>query len=212
MPLAPDGGGALVQLYKNQLGAFAVAADGANVYWTARAFNSAPSSVSQAPIAGGGPVVPLATNQGDPVSIAVDTTSVYWADTLQSGHVWSTPIGGGAVTPIATDAYPEWLALGSGSLFYSTATANGIIGSIALDGGSSTSFTPGAPVAAIAVDALDLYMAINANFEIGSHPLDGGADALSTVTSNVNPVAIAVDTDAIYWSDSAAQTIYRLVK
>jgi hypothetical protein len=78
---APVGGGAAVTLAAD-VGAYWVAVDGEDVYWT----NGLDETVKRAPRAGGLPVV-LAHDQALPEKVVVDDRYVYWIDSAVDGAV-----------------------------------------------------------------------------------------------------------------------------
>jgi hypothetical protein len=96
---------------------YAVATDGANVYWASGLSNGAILQRSAA----GGATITLATNQYYPNAIAVDATNVYWTTGQGgAGTVMSAPIGGAGtpVTIASNQSYPAAMALNSTHIFW----------------------------------------------------------------------------------------------
>jgi hypothetical protein len=75
---APQAGGAPVTLTSTQARPFALASDGATVYWSNDG-ESNDGSIVKMPVAGGTPVT-LASVLDSPAGMAIDATSVYWVD------------------------------------------------------------------------------------------------------------------------------------
>jgi hypothetical protein len=114
----PLGGGTPTTLFSAQESPSAIAVDHENVYWTnAGTFNSATGAYNNdgAVLQGAlstTTVSTLAAGQTYPVAIGVDTTHVYWSNAGQfgvsanllpgTGSVASVPIGGTAVTTLAS--------------------------------------------------------------------------------------------------------------
>jgi hypothetical protein len=100
----PVGGGVVTTLASGY-NPYAVAVDGAYVY-----FARDDGTVNEVPV-GGGSVTTLAGGQ-TPLSLAVNGTHVYWGD-YNDGMVKEVPLGGGSVHVVARNqGYPQAVAVG----------------------------------------------------------------------------------------------------
>jgi hypothetical protein len=116
-------GGPKVTVARDQLLVSSLTADGADVFWTARAGKDE-TGVFRAPIAGG-PVTSLARFADGAVAIAVDSASVYVATVVlgsggETGAVLQVPKSGGSPRLIADVSHPAALAASEESLFVLT--------------------------------------------------------------------------------------------
>jgi hypothetical protein len=184
----------------------AMAVDAQNLYWTGDlppgdAWVS--NVVMQMPVTGGSPVT-LATPAA-PTNIAVGGGRVYWTNSIPgtpTDVVESVPIGGGAVTSVATGSDGAGgIATDANYVYWSTPSATY---RAALSGGQPQSIGPGADW--LAVDASGVYLAQNvqgpSGYPQGSVsvlPLAGGGATVlaSGRTGGVGPIAL--DDAAVYW-------------
>src|SRR6476659_6473839 len=92
------GGGTPTVLAANEPGAWAIAVDATDVYWT----NQDARTVMKVPIAGGTPVMlARGATAAQPWDVAVDSGRVYWNDYASPGSVMTAPLAGGAATTLA---------------------------------------------------------------------------------------------------------------
>ncbi len=139
-----DGGPTSTVSYPASYAAFRMALDATNLYVTAYdALDNVSGNdrIIQIPLDGGTPTTLASTprQQGDGpyeiYDIAVGATNVYWLD---PGVVRSVPIGGGAVTAVATGlAGPMRLAVDDQAVYWTDA-ADGTVNKAPLDGGPRT--------------------------------------------------------------------------
>jgi hypothetical protein len=90
---------------------------------------------------------------GSPSGVTTDNTNVYWSD-IGTGGIYSMPLGGGAITTIASGlGEPYYLAIDSSNL-YTAEGMEGAIYEIPISGGSPKKLATGVPneTASIAAD------------------------------------------------------------
>lgn len=133
--------------------------------------------------------------------IAVDARAVYWTDVVD-GTVLSVPLGGGAVTTLASGQDASGRIAVNGSSLYWTGTSS--ITKLPLGGGSApvTLASGQGGTSGLAVDATNVYwLAVDAS-GMGSvlrTPTSGGP--VTTLVSGVSqPHEIAVDAANVYWT------------
>ncbi len=118
----PDG--APQPLSTPRTGAYALAVDAANVYFTL--INGTNDTVYKVPRSGG-TTVPLAMAQQRPQSIVVDATNVYWVNYVASGEMTGTvmklPLAGGTPMAIAEHQYNPGNLVSDGTYLYWTNAA-----------------------------------------------------------------------------------------
>jgi hypothetical protein len=193
---APLGGGAATTLVAG-LNASAIAIDAKNLYFTGQ--YGYPSRVS---LEGGAPTQ-LADVYGAQ-GVAIDATSLYWGVRdvdNRSGTIQKAPLGGGALTTLASgQTFPQYLVADAGQVYWTDYTA-GTVQKISRDGGAVTTlaadqFNP----SAIALDEANVYWS-----SLGSLmkvPKAGGAPTTLSTSSNI--ADIAVDATSVYWTDGSA--------
>src|SRR5262245_44065406 len=93
------GGGTATMLASGDPGAWAIAVDDTNVYWTSQTARA----VMKVAVAGGtqGMLTTGTTAGESPFDLAIDNAGVYWSDYVNPGAVRKVPISGGAVATVA---------------------------------------------------------------------------------------------------------------
>jgi hypothetical protein len=153
------------------------------------------------PCSGGECLVTIAPNQVEPLGITVNATTIYWVDQgsgTGTGAVMSAPLAGGTVTTVVSgESYPEFIALNSANLYWTTTLG---IKSFPLGGGITTPIvSTGYPVE-LALTPTDIFWTdVNADGVLRI-PLDGGT--IVTINSDGDyPHGITVDTKNVYWTN-----------
>jgi hypothetical protein len=164
----------------------------------------------------------LASGLNAPWAIVVDSTAVYWTDTRDVGSVNKVPTAGGTPTVIASaQSSPSAIAVNATGVYWTNAPSpdsdagieGGVVMTAPLDGGpatilASTQFEFINPLleyllgpGQVAVDATNAYW-IGAG-TVMKAPLSGGTP--TTLASGQDfPLAIAVDSTSVYWSNYCA--------
>ncbi len=205
--MAPKSGGAPVVLWSSTtMRPRAIAVDTANVYVLATADTTTGSSLVAVPISGA-PAAPLTTSPNLLAApLAAGPSLVYWVD---QGSVLGMPKTGGAVAGVVPGVPAAALAVDASSLYWS---AQDGLHAQPLSGGPAALLgvpanpepTPQGPLAAaaIAVDATNVYYAINSFAgagTIGSIPIAGGPPTTLATGRPGSLMAIAVDDRNVYW-------------
>ncbi len=177
--------------------------------------SSSTSSATTGPSSGGSSsgssttsatLVVLAPSPGSPgTGIAVDSRSVYWTDD-GAGLVLGVPIGGGAVTTIASGLNEPWGIAVSAGWVYWTTFQGGTVGAALADGGSPRTIARSQVYAQdLVTDGVSLYWTVNnANDTptgtVVAYSLDAGT--LQTLASGQNqPCRIALHQNLLAWAD-----------
>jgi hypothetical protein len=147
------------------------------------------------------------------VGLAVDATSVYWyaqtapvvTDAGGGGAVMKVPLGGGAVTTLAT-GFPTAMALGGSDVFWVEGGPNSsqaTIESVPIAGGTSTTIAIAIPPTAVASDGTNVYWTDGAVGTVIKMPI-GGAAPITLASQQENPVGLAIDAKSAYWGVASA--------
>ena len=183
----PIGGGVPTQLVSATEGwARGLVVKDGNVYWDGDGI------IWMVSADGGTPETLAVAATTNPIGeITADTTSVYWAQGVGECQVMKTPLGGGTSSTLG-------------------------------------SFSCGALVVyAVAVDSTAVYWAMGADEETGLSPMPVSASIMKVPIGGGTPTEItelgpaigegafgmlAVDETSLYWTDSAAGTVNKLLK
>ncbi len=179
-----------------------VAVDSQNVYWTEPNITSGNknTAVRKAPLTGG-PATVLVTDPATPEAIVTGAGAVYWTEYASS--VRTVSVDGGAPQTFATasNLVSNALAIDAANLYWST---NDAVYQAPLAGGTPKTIGPSA--AAIAVDATSVYLALNDSLGVGkivSVPIGGGSQTALATGRTGSVVAIAVDSNNVYWIEGS---------
>jgi hypothetical protein len=208
----PLGGGALTTLASGVDSPFAIAVEGTNVFWTS--YNG--GTLLSAPLPAGGTPTTIASGQGHPMlSIAVDENNVYWTSAEDpsgnqgNGSVMSAPLGGGALTTLASGQNtPDGIAVDSTSVYWID-SGTGVLQSCPVGGGPAVTLATGQNFAYnIAVDSNYVYWATYYGGSVLKVPLAGGT--LTTIAvGQADPYDIAVDATSVYWTNTASGAVMK---
>jgi hypothetical protein len=89
--------------------------DGTNVYWG----DSSGKVLAADKIAGGTPQI-LSSGAQSTLCTATDGTNLYWAQFTNPGNVVRRAPGGGITNLATNQAYPEWVAVADGTIYWKT--------------------------------------------------------------------------------------------
>jgi hypothetical protein len=135
---------------------WALATDGATVYWTDG------DTIFSAPRDGGTPTT-LASGQPFPFALAVDGTTLYFSTARGDGAILSMPKTGGTPTTLASQTGMARIAIDATTLYFTNqggAANAGVVSTLPLSGGgaaATTLVTGQASPEGIAVDASRVY-------------------------------------------------------
>lgn len=117
----PAGGGALTTIISGRAGLTGrLAVDGSSVYWQEG------NNIQKAPKTGG--AVATLVTRASITGLATDGTNVYLAENLNPGNILSLPVGGGAVTTLATGFNSlTSVAAGASNVVWTSNTAPGSV-------------------------------------------------------------------------------------
>jgi hypothetical protein len=211
-----DGGACLVALAAGGT-PMGVAVDSTSIYWVDLGTSAYGGAVMKTPI-GGGPSVTLASAVSWPISVAVDSSYVYWCSNPGNTGtiaVMRAPLAGGTPQTLATGHPCSRLAI-NGTSVYWTDPWEGVVLSVPLDGGAVTFLAVARPnPERLAVNATNIYWSevpADGGGIIMSALLDGGS--MTTLATSGPPTyvyGLALGPDAIYWVDTSAATVNRVL-
>jgi len=117
----PVGGGATTTIVSGRAGVTGrIAIDGTSVYWQEG------NNILKAPKAGG--AVAVLITRAAVTGLASDGTNVYLAEDLNPGNILRLPVGGGAVTTVATGAFNlTSVAVGATNVVWTSNTGPGAV-------------------------------------------------------------------------------------
>jgi hypothetical protein len=182
-----------------------LAVDGSSVFWID---NSGGDATVMKVSVDGGTAETIWSGQGSLVTIAVDGTSVYW--TTNQGALRKAPKGGGAAVDLAVlpGGAPDALSVDTTNVYGLT---SGALVKVPIDGGPVTTLvSPVAPTATeVPVDNASVYWASLGG--IMKVPIGGGTSStvISIASTAEVPVAIAIDTTSVYWTEPMAAAVMK---
>jgi hypothetical protein len=209
-------GGVATILWTDEFGPTDLAVDSTSIYWTV----GFTGLVHSCPTGGCGSAPKNLASVATPTSgAAVDATSFYFTEP-KLGNIIKCPLSGCGDAPLpfaSGQGTPMEVDVTQGVLYWSNGTA--IMSCPTSDcTGAATTFAANQTAAQpLAHDETNLYWALTTSSgKILSCPLSTGGATCTSVTvladGQGNPAAIAVDDTAIYWTNSVAGTVMRLVK
>jgi hypothetical protein len=166
----------------------------------------------------GGPVTTIAGEQPVVVDVAVDATHVYWISYPAIGQLWRAPKAGGAAEMLTwMQESPEALVLDDEHVYITTVKDSVTVHIVVVPKTGApeptvlTSNVHGAPQG-IAVDGTHVYYAVSPALEgkgaVFAVPKAGGEPAALTGIQT-SPFALAIDDDAVYFTNNAWQSTVR---
>jgi hypothetical protein len=174
-----------------------IVVDATNAYWSNFGSSSTDGTVMKMPLEGGD-VVTVASSQAGIDGLTEDATSLYW---IAHGVVRIAKAGGTPLTlaPAGTNGEGNVLAVDATNVYW-TQALEGLVLSVAVDGGGITTLASDQPQAAsLAVDATNVYW--GAESLMLSVPKRGGiVITLAQATDWVE--AVAADGNSTYWATS----------
>jgi hypothetical protein len=206
----------------------AVATDSTYLYWVDYSLGQ----VVRATIGTMGDATPIVTGRNHPSRLVVRDGYVYWIDfgTSQpnTGSVNKVATTGGAVTRLATGQnQPRGIATDGVNVYWTSGANAGTVSKVSVNGTDAGSITvlaqnQGGPWA-IVVDTPDVDGGTTQSFVYWTNFNDNNIQkVLSTSTGpgtpyvlaslQNNPVAIAVDTKAVYWANQGDGKLWKVAK
>ncbi len=209
-----DGSGTPETVLSIVEGAFDMMFDGSTLYFAY--YRDSTHTVVASLSTGAGSATDLAGDVS-PLFFASDTRQLYWTD-CASGGVFGVPKGGGSPQLLA-DAYcPYGIATDGVDLFYANLYTDAGGGDyidgpqlhrVPVNGGTSTIISDDAqPATNLAMDEQNVYFGAS-DGSLYRVPKSGGAAERLAGGAVQN---VALDGTCVYWTDSAADTIFTLPK
>jgi hypothetical protein len=237
----PIGGGTVTTLASGRNAPGGITTDGVKVYWAewgTAANGYKDGAVLSVPV-GGTTIVTLASGQSGPGHVAVDSASIYWtnqgsaANSFTDGSLATTLLStpGGTVTTLVSGLLqPQTLvgAAGTGTTFATLYWTNYGSTANAFGDGSVESLvlgTPGAVPTVLATSQAgaigltggtlsdgDLYLFWTDMVGNSIQAVDATANQTFEVATNQSsPWGILLGADGLYWTNSGAGTVMKLV-
>src|SRR5262245_16644592 len=198
-------GGVPTVLASGEIGAWAIAVDATNVYWT----NQETRAVMKVPVAGGTPMA-LATGATAtqlPYDVAVDLDGVYWNYYDSPGTLMTAPLTGGPpVTLVTQQNGPRSIAVLGGNLYWINLWIFGnnsgavMTAPLAGGGGPITLASAQDDPNGIAVDGSNVYWT-----NLGGTVMKvatGGGTPVMLASAQSGPQNIRVDANNVYWTNT----------
>jgi len=187
-------------------GAYGIAVDSTNVYWTAGTGSN--GAVLEAPLPGGGATT-IASGQATPLGIAIGPTDLYWAD-QGSSKVWATSLSADSPTFIANSQLSATgVAVANDHIYWTNDGPSGTGSVVSLPIGPGSPFTLASglnsPIG-IAADATSVYWTSAGDGAIAKVPVGGGS-VTTLATGQSTSYGIALDAARVYWTSQANGTV-----
>jgi len=215
----PFAGGTAMQISGGDSNPNGIAVDQDDVVWVDTGSDAIGSVPFTNGYPSGQPTYPIEPEEGGmavngPVAIAVDPSKpgiIYWVDQL-SGTVNKMPVGGGTITPLATDrSKPVSIAVDSTYVYWidNGMTSDGSVNKVPIVGGAATPLATGQTNPwRLAVDANYVYWTCKGNPGLVQAVPLGGGTPIVIAQGLGGPWGIAVDPPAIQASDTPPQFVY----
>jgi len=203
-----SGGGTPAVLASGERGAWAIAVDATNVYWT----NQEARTVMKVPIAGGTPVTLAmgATATEMPWDLAVDSDAVYWNYYSSPGSVMTTPLAGGTPATVAAQQNgPRNLAVANGNVYWINLWVlgdnSGAVMAAPLTGGPPVTLASAQDDPnGIAVDVDGIFWSNLGGTIMKMSSIGAGGVPVVLASAQPGPQHLAVDGTNVYWTNVGA--------
>ncbi|MFH2007580.1 MAG: kelch repeat-containing protein [bacterium] len=181
--------------------------DATGVYWT----DWTNGFVYTVPHGGGTPVA-IAPGQSEAFGLVGDGSYIYFT-TSGVGDIKKVPVGGGAVTTMASlgySNYPLHIRLVGSDLYWDNPNS-GTIKTMPVSGGTPVDVTSGlGHPYGMAVDSTNAYWTCDTCGTVGKAPLSGGSPVI-LASGQTSPYDVAVDATNIYWNTYTDGTVMKLL-